>query len=207
MFKRKEVTVPVGSELSREVSLSRSDKIIARVFSSAMAFCPVGFGTLATYDSMMALMATNPSYVIAVLGGMTVAGSVGGLAINNILNSESLSNQIAKVIDLDKKFITTAHVNQKMKELQKTKGERILLKSFYVKETGQLDITDWKIEGDSHEFHSTHKINQYLIKEKGKFRVEQEAIVNNEAIWDLSADALVEVYAVQEKTALKELIQ
>lgn len=201
MFSRKAVTKTAQEgQISKDVSLSRSDKILARLLSSTMAFAPAGLGTLTTYDSIMAHLATNPSYVMAGLGGMTIAGSMGGLYINKVLNSESMSNQIAKVIDLDKKFTTTAHVNQKMKELKRSKGERILLKSFYVKETSELDITSWKSGGNSYDSQSTHTIYQSLVKTKNGYLIEQRIVPNNEAIWDMSADALVEVYGIKEKT-------
>lgn len=200
MFKRKEVAIPEENALSKTVSLSRGDKLLSRSLAAAMALAPPGFGAIISYDSMMAQMLTNPAGVIGVLGGITIISSVGGFAVSKAGNSESLANGIAQTLDPNRTFGTVSRAHKKLKELQKSKIDRILLQSFHVKVTDELDIGEWQDKGNSAKEHSTHTINHYLVKEKGKFRVEQESIANDEAIWDLSADALVEVYKVNEKT-------
>jgi hypothetical protein len=94
------------------------------------------------------------------------------------------------------------------KNMRKAGKGKTFVNSFHVKTAGEVDISTWqdpKINVPQNE--SSHTINQYLVKEKGTYRVEQEVIPNEETIWDLSADALVEVYGIEEPLSRKEIAE
>lgn len=93
-----------------------------------------------------------------------------------------------------------------LKTRRKATKERVLINTFHIRDNSNVEIASWQDpENSIPEHDATHTIKQYLRKTRTGFQVEQEAVPNPETIWDLSADALVEVYAVQEKTAIKEL--
>lgn len=90
---------------------------------------------------------------------------------------------------------------------KKSKKEKVFINSFHVRKADTDEITDWcDPEAAVPEHKATHTIKQYLKKTRGGYLVEQEAIPNNEVLWDMSANALVEVYSIQENET-KELSQ
>lgn len=83
--------------------------------------------------------------------------------------------------------------------LGRSQAERKLTKTFHIKENTEFEITKWVDSTNSvEEKDASHTIHQYLRRTKKGYQLEQDVTPNEETIWDLSADALVEVYGVQE---------
>lgn len=157
----------------------------------------------------LSLFLTSLSTTISpeVMSEMLIAsGGFGALAlmIGTVLNLDNINGDLIRAIQ---KVSSKEH--EAVRECIRTaqKGERTLLNSFSVRESVNLDINDFKKpKYRVSEAEGTHIIKHYLIKEKGRYRIEQEVSPNHETIWDYSADALVEVYKVQEKTdSMKEV--
>lgn len=95
--------------------------------------------------------------------------------------------------------------NKTSTDLKAAKKGRTFINSFQVREPGEIDVHVWKLADQAVSADKgTHTVKQYLVKEGKALRVEQEIIPQAETIWDLSADALIEVYGVQEKTELQK---
>lgn len=78
-------------------------------------------------------------------------------------------------------------------------GTRLHLETFSIREAADIEIKELKANTEKvNESHATHTISHYMVKDQHGFRLEQESIPNPEAIWDASADALVEVHQVNE---------
>jgi hypothetical protein len=97
---------------------------------------------------------------------------------------------------------SNSHVISNMgKFMEKSKKNRVLVHSFHIREEKDIDVDSWQdVSKATIVENATHSVNQYMVKVKGKYRLEQEVAPNAETIWDLSADALVEVYGIREKT-------
>lgn len=206
----KEAVIPVkGDPMSREIAVGRKDKVIAGLWGFGFVLGVPGISFLATTERVMAQFATDPGYTALIFGGLTALTSIGGAIFNKVIKSDARENRLADTFfPREEGYVSRiTPVRQKIAELKKTKARRVLVNSFHIKHAAEIDISTWQSsEYKVVEVNSTHTINQYLVKEEGKFLVEQEVIANPETIWDLSADALAEVYKVNEKTeSTKEL--
>lgn len=164
---------------------------------------------------------------LAVSGSVTVAAAVLGVISNvpmdSILHVMSIVAGVslplsgfmgmAMLASVRKEKAVTALYGEynalnEYQAFQKMKGSkkgRTFINSFFVREANEVDVNSWrKYDKSIPVDQSTHIINQYITKDKSGYRIEQEIIPNDETIWDISADALVEVYEVAEKTNLNK---
>lgn len=83
------------------------------------------------------------------------------------------------------------------------KNDRALLKTFHINEAVDIEIKSLKANQGILPEQATHEVRQYLSLRDKEFVIEQEVIPNEETIWDLSANALVEVYKVKEPKSIE----
>lgn len=179
--------------VSTEVDLANGHKIFARTVVGVMASFPLVLSAIVDFDFFYAQMALYNSFLF-------VATPVVGSSVMGIFLSKSYLRdmQEQRILDqLGHGATSKAVVSQAFKPAQRN---RTLLSSFSIREAIDDTVDSWRkapldavCEDDA-----THTVNHYLIKDRKGYRLEQEVIPNDETIWDLSADALVEVYGVQE---------
>lgn len=189
MFKSKEVAVPTDSELSsvvKPIAISKGNKTLSFAVPFGISGIGVAMGTalgfgLGDFSPLPSILATM--FTIGA-GGSTI-----------ILYMEKLSA-------ITKAFSIGGEDNAiNLKTRQKARKERVLINTFNIRDNSNVEITSWQDSKNSIPYHdATHTIKQYLRKTRAGFQVEQEVVPNPETIWDLSAEALIEVYGVQEKT-------
>lgn len=188
MSKSKEVAVMVNADLESTVIKPIKLTIKDKVGSVALPAVPAGLimlgGTLGTVTS------GDPSFVLTALTASGFLGSLSGILM--------FFDKAAKI---DRTFFGNESTELTIKQRWKARKERLLINTIHIKEKVDVSIEDWQDPKNAvPEHEATHTVRQYLLKTRQGFRVEQEISPNNEAIWDMSADALVEVYGVQEKT-------
>lgn len=135
---------------------------------------------------------------IDLLEGSLVCGGIGlaaSLFATLMTRSDAKGEKVYKELELSKFSILRKHLPVgKMKE-----GNRLLLETFSIREASDIEIRELKANTEKvDEAQATHTINHYIVKDKNGFRLEQEAIPNHEAIWDASANAMVEIHSVNE---------
>lgn len=128
----------------------------------------------------------------------TILGSVGLFASTFamlMVRKEAQGEKVYQELGLDKFSALQSHVPVgKMKN-----GTRLHLETFSIREASDVEITELKKNTEKVDAaHATHTIKHYMVRDNNGFRLEQECIPNHEAIWDVSADALVEVHKVNE---------
>lgn len=184
-FEPKDITV------IQEVELSAKEKWVSGGIAPTiiLSFSPVISGI--SYLSGM------PLDRILLAGGITFVFSAAFSAFGaKTMLWDDKRRLIAKNLQEDP---TGQQIYDAGKAMDKAKKGRILVNSFAIKDPVEVNVETWRKAGGAvPESEATHTIKHYLVKEKGNYRLEQEVIVSTETVWDLSADALVEVYGVQE---------
>lgn len=190
MNSSKEVAVRQGNTeleqvVAKPISLTKTEAVVAFVPVAA----PSTF--ILVVSGIFSLVNNDPTAFLTaapvVTGFMTIAGT--GLFYFD------------KIAKIDRAFSPEDTTNIPFKLRMKARKERVLINTIHIKEKVDVAIDSWQDPKNAVEEHeATHTIKQYLRKTKKGFQVEQEISPNNESIWDISADALVEVYGVQEKT-------
>lgn len=198
---------PVQTASSQDIVIGKGDKWFSRMMTAGMAVTFPGLAYFSTAGNVNAFAVSDPVFAISVFGVITTLTTAVGAILSNVYKADVTRDLIAETIYAEKTRVKNFAINHKMAELKKSADNRLLVNSFAIRENEELDVTTWQLpKNQVTAKNATHIVKNYLIKEKGVFRVEQEVIANNETIWDMSADALVEVYEVQEKTrSLKEL--
>lgn len=140
---------------------------------------------------------------IFVVGGSAILAPM-GYQLNRLISDGCQTKKLYKFLSENGLHFEGEEI---MKAIDGTKKSgRVLLSSFHIRESSEVVIGHLKSENPVPAEHSSHKVKQYLVRAGGKFFIEQEVTPNQETIWDISADALVEVYGVQEKTdSMKEV--
>ena len=140
-----------------------------------------------------------------IISYVTTMGIVSG-GIGILLSKFSLWDTTRRnVADAIMKNATGPDIYQAGQSMSKAKKSRVLVNSFHIRESSDIEVNSWQdISTATKLEESTHTVSQYMVKTKGKYLLEQEVVANDETIWDISADALVEIYEVQEKTELQK---
>lgn len=180
--------------VSTEVDLANGHKIFARVLTGGMTVTPFVLPALISFDAFFGQMTffNDAFFSVAI---PFVGSLLMGVALSQGYLQDAREDRIiAKLGDV------AMSKTEVRKAVKSSKKNRILVSSFNIREGVDEDINSWRKSPLSSipEDKATHTVKHYLIKDKTGIRLEQEVIANNETVWDLSADALVEVYGVQE---------
>lgn len=171
----------------KNIVLSKADKAKAISMPIALAaIFPAAGGILA--------LSNLPVYVwplIAVFSGMF---GLAGMAASLENSEDKKATMLTEALSLDPKLVPHVHL-----AMQKARKERVMVNEFDILEKKDVVLEKWmeKTDGDFPS-DSSHTVKNYLVRGKSGFSVEQEIVPNQETIWDISADALVEVYKVSE---------
>lgn len=200
-YKQSLKSVVKADSVTSEVSLSKGDKIFSRIILGAMSAAP--FGAMTVHMDNLNHLVNSPGGLIG-FGAACATSSLVGFGISRLYLYDSRRDHIAKKLA---EAPSSMYVLEAGKGMKKAKTGKSLVNSFLIREKVEVEVDSWRQAPavKVSETDATHTVNHYLIKDDGKYRLEQEVIANDETIWDLSANALVEVYGVQEKTKLKEL--
>lgn len=187
----------------QDIFFSKKEKIQASILMGTTSFGSLGLAAIFQGGVFTRLATINPE-------GLIIGGGVGlgltsllGLWVTNIFIADTREEKVIKQTNENPRAASRLKVT---KAIKASKKDRALVASFNIRDAVEVNVDSWrkapaeKIPVEQ----STHTVNHYLIKEKTGYRLEQEIIANDETIWDLSANALVEVYGVQEK-AMKEI--
>lgn len=175
--------------VSSPIAIKKSDKKVA------LYLPPVMFGGITALIAGAGLLSGAPLEftipAMQVIGSAMGAGSVLVTAITlGILKSEAV----------EEAFQNTQQFHSFSSSLRKSPNKRILVNTFHIRKQDELEVNTYvDFSENVPKSSATHTVHQYLAKTKKGYQVEQEIIPNAEKIWDVSADALVEFYGVQEK--------
>ena len=191
---------PAEGVISKQVGSTKKDKIhIGAVNGATFIGAPVLF-TLILPEHFL-----NANNIISYVTTMGIASGGMGILLSNFSLWDITRRKLADAI---KKNATGPDIYQAGQAMSKVKKGRVLVNSFHIRESSDIEVNSWQdISTAVKPEEATHIVSQYMVKNKGKYLLEQEVVANDETIWDISADALVEVYEVQEKTNLQELIK
>jgi hypothetical protein len=212
MFSRKtkEVTLPAKeTNLPTEnILFSGKEKIQAGILMGMTSLGSLGLAAVVQGGVFTRLAEANLEGLLLGCGiGLGLTSLMGTWAANMFVQDKWEE----KIIEQTKEHPKGASRLEAEKAIKASKKDRALVASFNIRDTVEPNVDSWRkapYEAIPVE-ESTHTVNHYLTKEKRGYRLEQEVIPNEETIWDLSANALVEVYGVKEneqnKTAVKSL--
>lgn len=182
--------------VSSPIAIKKSDKKVALYLPPAM------FGGITALVTGAGLLSGAPLEfaipAIQLIGSLMAGGSVLVTAMTfGVLKSQAV----------EEAFQNTRQFHSFSSSLRKSPNKRILVNTFHIRKQDELEVNSYVDASEKVvKSRSTHTVHQYLAKTKKGYRVDQEIIPNAEMIWDVSADALVEVYGVQEKTgSFKEI--
>lgn len=187
--------------VSTEVEVSKGCKIFSKSIMGAMTVMPLALPALLNFDLFYTQMTFFNDSFFSVAVPFVGCTLMGVALSQGYLQDTREDHIIAKLGD---GAISKTGIREAVKSAKK---DRTLVSSFSIREAIEENVNSWR-EAPLNSLpveNATHTVNHYLIKDGNKFRLEQEVIANDESIWDLSANALVEVYGVQEKTKMKEL--
>lgn len=204
MSRKTGVVVHSKDAVSTEISNTRKEKMQAKIMAGGLTISPVGLSALLQTEVMERMFSTNPDLFFSWIGIGTALSAVVGVGVSKLFLMDLKNERIWDNLSENPPHGFSGEVQ---KALKQSKKERVLISSFNIREKTDIDINSWRkkpAEPVADE-NATHTVQHYVFKEDSTYRMEQEIIPNEETIWDLSADALVEVYGVQEKTKLKEL--
>ena len=168
--------------------------VLSKVDKAQIISAPIAMAALFPALGGLLAMSDHPVYmwplIVALSGMVGVAGVVASLE-----NSEDKkAAMLTKALSLDPQSVRHVHM-----AMQKARKERVMVNEFDILEKKDVVLEKWmeKTDGDSPS-DSSHTVKNYLVRSKSGLSVEQEIVPNQETIWDISADALVEVYKVSE---------
>lgn len=182
-----------GRVITAPIRSSKKNKIASCVIPNAFAGFGVALGVIistatGTYGPLVD--------VLAAMGALGVGGSAILLYIDKL---EAIADSFHTKNDNNKSL--------GFKTRRAARKDRVHINSFSIRENVNTEIKVWQDPKNAvPSGEATHTVNQYLRKTKKGFMVEQEVVPNPEIIWGISADALVEVYNIQENKT-KELSQ
>lgn len=178
----------VGNSVSKKIEVPANEK------RYAIGFPVVLSGLMASTIGIGSVMSSLP--LTDVLIGLGAVGSVltGATTLTSILNIKDARNEA----------LQKACGKEILSKIPKNNNNKVLVNSFYIREAIEIEPAEW-INPNSivTKENATHMVNHHLIKDKKGYRLEQEVIANEETIWDLSANALVEVYGVKEVNSVE----
>lgn len=141
--------------------------------------------------SVVGLLA-NPENFLPIMPFFLPGVGLGSIVAAYLNSFEVRQEKVQKALLAEGKALSEDEIAQAWKE-------HLPVNTFYVKEKVDVEIDQWiEAKNSVEEKDATHTIRQYLRKTKQGYQLEQEVTPNEETIWDLSADALAEVYGVQE---------
>lgn len=192
-------SVVKADSVTSEVSLSKGDKIFSRITLGVMSAAPLGVMT-AHMDDLSQLV-NSPGGLIG-FGAACAASSLVGFGISRLYLYDTRRDHIAQKLA---EAPSPKYVLGAGKGMKNAKKGKSLVNSFLISEKVEVEVDSWRQAPavEVSEIDATHTVNHYLIKDDGKYRLEQEVIANEETVWDLSANALVEVYGVKEVNSVE----
>jgi hypothetical protein len=183
--------------VSTEAKLSTKDKIFSKALAGAMTLTPVGLATAINFEGFHRLMTLNTGSSVIVFGTAFAVTSLMGITL-----LKSFLKDVQEDAIIESLGDSAVSKPQVRKAVKASKKDRTLVASFNILEAVEANIDSWRKAPETAipVEEATHTVKHFLIKEKKGYRLEQEVTPNDETIWDLSANALVEVYRVKEKS-------
>ena len=192
--------VGIEQHVSAEFSDSLRSKIQTGIIAGGMSVSPLGLAATLQWDNVMRIFSLNPEGLFTYAGAAVAFTSLMVFPITKMFYTDNRNEKIYKAIAENPKSLRKAN-----KALEQAKKERTLVSSFNIRDKVEIDINSLRkkpIESVADE-EATHTVHHYAIREGNAYRIEQEVIPNEETLWDLSADALVEVYGVKETKSIE----
>ena len=202
-FRKENVPALPEGAISKDVVLDKKDKLTAAGVTGLLGLGVPGIATAIQGERILTALQTNPDFWFTSIGIMVAISTIAGATISKFFLLDTQQREISETINENPNFYHNGKAQLAMSE---SKKGRVLMNSFSIKDTVDPEANTWKQYPNMavEETEATHTVKHYLVKANKGFRVEQEVIPNDETIWDISADALVEVYEVQEKTKKHE---
>lgn len=205
-FRKENVPALQEGAISKDVVLDKKEKLTAVGVTGLLGIGVPGIATAIQGEKLFTALQTNPDFWFTSIGIMVAISTLAGATISKFFLLDTQQREIAEAINENPNM---SHHGKAYLAMRESKKGRVLMNSFSIKDTVDPEVNTWKQcpNVDIEKTEATHTVKHYLVKDGKGFRVEQEIIPNDETIWDISADALVEVYEVQEKTNLQELVK
>jgi hypothetical protein len=152
---------------------------------------------------IMFLNFSSSSWIGNLFFASTIAAVMGfgTISLSQMIKKEQKVQGIDSLLKEHNLSFSSGSLNKAIEDLKNT--DRVLMRSFHIKESAEIEISTLRDEEGVSADEATHSIKQYLRWQDAGFIIEQEVIPNDETIWDLSANALVEVYGVKETKSIE----
>lgn len=202
---KKDIQLPSPGDQEPEKSIVGQELAVMQVKPIRIANWrrePEIVGPVLAGGFMLALISTvgflvNPEHFVPILPFLTPGLGLGCTVVAFINSFEVRQDKVKEALLAEGQALSADEIAHAWKE-------HLPVNTFYVKEKVDVEIDQWvEAKNAVDEKDATHIIHQYLRKTKKGYQLEQEVTPNEETIWDLSADALVEVYSVKEVKSIE----
>lgn len=199
-LRKEEVVIPENGGFEENVKVDMR----ARLVSGGVWTVATGFFSAFPLMVTAGLHGADSTMVFATSAGLACISGVGFGFIRSLFLKETLAQQLAEMVPP----FGDVKPGTQLDLVNKSKKTQILLTKTQIHANADLAVED--LGGKNYTIvdkDATHTVESYLTKKKGGYLVSHKLIPNEATLWDLSADALVEVYGVIEDADIVKSVE